>query len=146
MHDLPSRVAHRHDPLQRGPLGRRRRGHHARRHGQSVLHPHAMSCWNGKNAEQTARQGSVSYCRRSSKSAKRLPNAPRQPPVVSPAICHVAPRARQARRLRPSWYGARIGEQGQQRFYFHPVGIGFHRFLFFWGYTSESSHFSQPRA
>ena len=46
----------------------------------------------------------------------------------------------------PSWYDARIGEQGQQRFYFHPVGIGFHRFLFFWGYTSESSHFSQPRA
>lgn len=46
----------------------------------------------------------------------------------------------------PSWYDARIGEQGQQRFYFHPVGTGFHRFLCFWGYTSESSHFSQPRA
>ena len=46
----------------------------------------------------------------------------------------------------PSWYDARIGEQGQQRFYFHPVGIGFHRFLCFWGYTIESSHFSHPRA
>lgn len=101
IHDLPSRVGHRHDPLQRGPLGRRRRGHHARGHGQSVLHSHAMGCWNGKNAEQSARQGSVSYCRRSTKSAKRLQNAPRRPPVVSPAICHVAPRARQGRRLRP---------------------------------------------